>query len=75
MGSVDKEVFDEDCRHYFSIHPDIPEGVNGGELGVQKTGCPCRLETTPATVGKHWRELIHNEIAKQGLLRPSTHWY
>jgi hypothetical protein len=34
MGSVDKEVFDEDCRCCFAIHLDIPEGVNGGELGI-----------------------------------------
>ncbi len=38
MGLVDKEVFDEDCRRYFAIHPDIPEGVNGGELGIRRTG-------------------------------------
>ena len=35
LGSIEKEVFDEDCRRYFAIHPDIPEGVNGGELEQQ----------------------------------------
>ncbi len=75
MGSVDKEVFDEDCRHYFSIHPDILEGVDGGELGIQRTGCLCELETTSATVGKHWQDLFHNEVTRQGLSHPSTNWY
>ncbi len=75
MDSVDKEVFDEDCRHYFSIHLDIPEGVDGGELGIQRSGCPCRLEATSATVDKNWRDLICDEIAKQGLSHPSTNWY
>ncbi len=74
MGSVDKEVFGEDCRCYFSIHPDITEGVDGGELGIQRTGRPCRLETTPATVGKHWRDLICNEITRQGSSHPRTNW-
>ncbi len=32
MDSIDKEVFDEECRRFFSIHPDIAEGVDGGEL-------------------------------------------
>ena len=75
MGSVDKEVFDEDCRHYFSIHPDILEGVDGGELGIQRGGHPCRLETMSANVGKHWQDLICNEIDRQGLLHLSTNWY
>jgi hypothetical protein len=32
MDSIDKEVFDEECRRFVSIHPDIAEGVDGGEL-------------------------------------------
>ncbi len=75
MGSVDKEVFDEDCRHFFAIHPNIPEGVDGGELGIRRTGCPCRLKAMCTAVGKHWRDLIRNEIARQGLSRPSMNWY
>jgi hypothetical protein len=75
MGSVDKEVFDEDCRRFFAIHLNIPEGVDGGELGLQRTGHPCRLEAMCTTVGKHWRDSICNEIARQGLSRPSTNWF
>ena len=44
MGSIDKEVFDEDCRRYTAIHPDIPGGVHGGELGTQRSGHPDRSE-------------------------------
>jgi hypothetical protein len=75
MDSVDKELFDEDWRRFFSIHPDIPEGVEGGELGTQRGGRPCRSETMSATVGKHWRDLIRNKIARQGLSCPSMNWY
>jgi hypothetical protein len=75
MDSVDKEVFDEDYRRFFSIHLDIPEGVEGGELGTQRDGHPCRLETMSATVGKHWQDSICNKISTQGLSRPSTNWY
>jgi hypothetical protein len=75
MDSVDKEVFDEDYRRFFSIHPDIPEGVEGGELGTQRGGRLCRSETMSATVGKHWQDLIRNKISRQGLLRPITNWY
>jgi hypothetical protein len=75
MDLVDKKVFDEDCRRFFSIHLDIPEGVEGGELGTQRGGCPCRSETMSVTVGKHWRDLIRNKIARQGLSRPSRNRY
>lgn len=44
IDSWDKEVFDEDCRRYTAIHPDIPEGVHGGELGTQRSGHPDRSE-------------------------------
>jgi hypothetical protein len=32
VNFMDKEVFDEECRRFFSIHTDIAEGVDGGEL-------------------------------------------
>jgi hypothetical protein len=73
--SVNKEVFDEDCRCFFTIHLDIPEGVEGGELDTQRGGRPCRSEAMSATVGKEWGDLICNEISRQGLLRPTTNWY
>ncbi len=41
MPYIDKEVFDEDCRQFFAIYPDIPEGVHGGDLGARGAGgCP-----------------------------------
>ncbi len=40
MDLVDKEVFDEDCRRFFSIHPDIPEGVEGGVCVCVCSGLP-----------------------------------
>ncbi len=75
MGSLDKEVFVEDCRRFFAIHPDLPEGVDRGELGIQRTGRPCRLEAMCTTVGKHWRDLIRNEISRQGVSCLSTNRY
>ena len=75
LGSIEKEVFDEDCRRYFAIHPDIPEGVNGGELEQQRGGRPTRMENLSAGVGKNWRDLIHTDIARQGLERPRSNWY
>ena len=75
LGSIEKEVFDEDCSCYFAIHPDIPEGVNGGELEQQRGGRPTRMETLSAGVGKNWRDLIRNGIARQGLERPRSNWY
>ncbi len=75
MDSVNKEVFDKDCRHFFTIHPDIPEGVEDGELGTQRGGRPCTSEAMSATVGKEWQDLIRNKIARQGLLRLTMNWY
>ena len=75
IGSIDKVVFDEDCRHYFAIHPDIPEGVNGGELEKQGGERPTRMENLSAGVGKNWRDLIRNDTARQGLERPRSNWY
>ncbi len=74
MESIDKEVFDEDCWRCFLIHPDIPEGVNGGELGACAGGCPSRSKGTSAIVGKDWRNLIRNDIARQRLECPRSNW-
>ncbi len=49
MDSVDKEVFDEDCWCFFTIHPDIPEGVEDvvswvlKEVDVLADRRPCLL--------------------------------
>ncbi len=75
MDLVDKEVFDEDYRRYFSIHLDIPKGVYGGDLGIQRGGRPCRSETISVNAGKHWQDMIRNKIARQGLSCPSTNRY
>ncbi len=33
------------------------------------------LDAHAAHVGKHWWDLIHNEITRQRLSHPSTNWY
>jgi hypothetical protein len=76
MDSIDKEVFDEECRRFFSIHPDIAEGVDGGDhMNDSRPGRPTRQEANAASVGRDWRDLIRDEIARQGLSRPRTNWY
>ncbi len=53
MDSIDKEVFDEDCRRFFAICPDIPEGVHGGDLGAHSAGGhPSQSEFNSASIGK-----------------------
>jgi hypothetical protein len=75
MDSIDKEVFDEECRRFFSIHPDIAEGVDGGDMNDSRPGRPTRQEANAASVGRDWRDLIRDDIARQGLSRPRTNWY
>ncbi len=68
MDSINKEVFDEDCRRFFAIYPDIPEGVHGGDLGACGAGGrSSRSEFNSASIGKTWHELVWDGIFCQGL--------
>jgi hypothetical protein len=75
MDSIAKEIFDEDCWQFFSIYPDIPEGVHGGKLGARVGGCPNRLEFNSVSVGKSWHDLVQNAIHWQELSQPRSNWY
>ena len=33
------------------------------------------MENLSAGVGKNWRDLIRNDIAREGLERPRSNWY
>ena len=32
MDECDREVFNDDCRRFYAVHPEIREGVDGGEI-------------------------------------------
>ena len=82
--TMDFEIFDDECRRFYAVHPFRDnEGVYGGEQDVRRNldGCifqggrPARTESNCAAVGKLWRDRHRDEIARQGLVRPSTNWY
>jgi hypothetical protein len=82
--SLDRDVFDDDCRRFFAIHPFLEDiGVRGGEDDIQRNqdgevshgGRSSRAETCSAHNGKQWRDMIRDEIARQNLVRPCSNWY
>jgi hypothetical protein len=83
MSGTDYEVFDEDCRRFFAIHHEFPEGVEGGESDVRldrngnrgRGGRPQRNEVQSSMIGIAWRNKYRDEIQRQGLIRPHTNWY
>ena len=83
MSGTDYEVFDEDCRPFFAIHHEFPEGVEGGESDVRldrngnrgRGGRPQRNEVQSSMIGIAWRNKYRDEIQRQGLIRPHTNWY
>ena len=82
--SMDHIVFDDDCRRFFSVHPEMDDiGVRGGEEDVQRNeegevsrgGRTSRAESHSANFGKQWRDNYRDEIARQHLVRPRSNWY
>ena len=82
--SLNRDVFDEDCRRFFAIHPFLEDiGVRGGEDDIQRNqdgevsrgGGSSRAETCSAHNSKQWRDMIRDEIARQNLVRPRSNWY
>ena len=83
MDPVDRQVFDDDARRYFSVHPNNEEGVHGGEDDVRRDengnilrgGRPPTSEALSTETGKVWRDKHRDEIARRGLARPISNWY
>ncbi len=83
MDVLDREVFDDDCRRFFAINPSINEGVNGGEDSIHldehgnvlRGGRPSNAEKDSSKLGKNWRNIIRDEIARQKLIRPPQNYY
>ena len=44
-------------------------------MNDSRPGRPTRQEANAASVGRDWRDLIRDDIARQGLSRPRTNWY
>ena len=83
IDSVDKDVFDDDARRFFAVHPDEDEGIYGSEEdnrldengNVQRGGRPRRYEASSTETGKMWRDRHRIEIAILGLERPRSNWF
>ena len=83
MTGVERDVFDDDCRRFFATHPEIREGIHGGEEDIRRDGNgnperggrPLRSETNSSSLGKEWRDTHCQEINRQQLCRPRTNWY
>ena len=82
--SLDFEVFDDDARWFFAIHPFLDhEGVYGGEDdvrrgedgGIFRGGRPDQNETSSSNYGRSLRDSHRDEIGRQGLIRPPSNWY
>ena len=83
MDACDFEVFDDDCRRFYAVNPDIREGVDGGESDIRldrngnpdRGGRPLRMESQSALMGRQWRDKYRDEINRQRLIRPHANWY
>ena len=83
MNMIDFEVFDEDCRRFYAVNHEIPEGVEGGERDLRldrngnrdRGGRPQRSEAQSTAAGIAWRDSYRDEIQRQRLIRPQTNWY
>lgn len=82
MDTVDKSVFDDECRRLFAIEPDI-EGIMGGELDVRRNpdgsiargGRPTATDAQCTAIGKEWRDRHRDEIARRRNVRPRSNWF
>ena len=83
MDSVDMDIFNEDARRYFAVHPCEEQGVFGGEDDVRRGengnllsgGRPTSMEVNSREIGKEWRDKHRDEIARRRLVRPQSNWY
>ena len=83
MDLIDREIFDDECRLFYAVHPAYDEGVNSGEEDVRRDkdghvsrgGRPSNTEKNCSNLGKTLRNMLRDEIARQGLIRPQTNYY
>jgi hypothetical protein len=82
--SIDRAVFDEECRRFYAVNPFIDNvGVDSGECDVRRDehgnqirgGRPSRSEQASSAHGKFFRDSQRDEIRRQGLVRPMRNWY
>ena len=82
--SIEKAVFDEDCRRFLATNPGLDEGgVHGGEEeicryvnGERSVGGRPSADDAGATVhGQAWRDSLRDEIARQKFVRPRSNWF
>ncbi len=83
MDALDREIFDDDCRRFYAVNPNIHEGVNGGEEDIRldehgnlfRGGRPSNVEKVSSEWGINWRNVVRDEIARQRLIRPLQNYY
>jgi len=82
--NIDRGVFDDDCRRYLAVNPDIEEGgVHGGEEDTRQDangnrlvgGRPSNAETLSTKNGRICRDAHCDEIARVRFVRPKSNWY
>ena len=80
----DNSLFDEDCRRFLAVHPDLETtGVFGGEDEEKRDeqgnrlvgGRPKRDELMSRKHGISQRDMLRDEISRRRLVRPATNWY
>ncbi len=80
---VERDLFDDDCRRFYAVNPDIEEGVYGGESdnrldeqGNKLVGSrPPKIEVESINHGKVWRNAVRDENSRQNLVRPEINSY
>ena len=83
MDAVDSDIFNDDARRYFAVHPNEEEGVFGGESDARRSkngnilsgGRPTLSDVNSRDVGKEWRDKHRDEIRRRRLVRPVSNWY
>ena len=75
MDALEREVFDDDCRRFYTVNPNIREGIEGGEDDIQQGGRPANAEKDSSDWGRKWRNDIKDDLCRQRLIRPQTNYY
>ena len=83
-GEADNSLFDEDCRKFLAVHPDVEaNGVFGGEDEEKRDaqgnklvgGRPRKNELMSRKHGITQRDMLRDDIRQRQLVQPATNWY
>ena len=81
--SLDREIFNEDCRRFLAAQSGVGAGVHGGEEDIRRDadgnpltgGRPTNVEVSTTQEGRAIRDSLRDYLAAEGAERPASNWY